>query len=32
MEKPILERVRQRIREHGENYKINQLCIDELPI
>lgn len=32
MDKPILDRIKQRIREHGESYKISELCMDELPI
>lgn len=32
LRKSIIDRVKQRIREHGENYKIYELCMDEIPL
>lgn len=32
LRKSIIDRVKQRIREHGENYKIYELCLDEIPL
>lgn len=32
MSKPIIERLKQRIREHGEAHKITELCLDDIQI
>lgn len=32
MSKPIIERLKQRIREHGETHKITELCLDDIQI
>ena len=32
MLKPVLERLKDRLKEHGETYKIDELCLDEIPL
>lgn len=32
MSKELRDKIKERIKEHGENYKINELCLDEINI